>query len=77
MRRALTTVLVWNTETGTPKHTLQHSGWVLVCAFDPSGEYLATGGMDKVRQQVIWRYPITSNICRRWSDSLTQTLGNR
>ncbi|KAI0877593.1 soluble quino protein glucose/sorbosone dehydrogenase [Hypoxylon argillaceum] len=42
------TARIWNTETGTPKYTLQHSGWVLVCSFDPSGEYLATGGMDKM-----------------------------
>ncbi|KAI1431570.1 soluble quino protein glucose/sorbosone dehydrogenase [Xylaria sp. CBS 124048] len=42
------TARIWNTENGTPKHTLQHSGWVLVCSFDPSGTYLATGGMDKM-----------------------------
>ncbi|KAI1811639.1 soluble quino protein glucose/sorbosone dehydrogenase [Poronia punctata] len=42
------TARIWNTETGTPKHTLQHSGWVLVCSFDPSGTYLATGSMDKM-----------------------------
>ncbi|KAI8635456.1 Quino protein amine dehydrogenase [Xylariaceae sp. FL1651] len=42
------TARIWNTESGTPKYTLQHSGWVLVCSFDPSGQYLATGGMDKM-----------------------------
>ncbi|KAI1821254.1 soluble quino protein glucose/sorbosone dehydrogenase [Xylaria intraflava] len=42
------TARLWNTESGTPKFTLQHSGWVLVCAFDPSGTYLATGSMDKM-----------------------------
>ncbi|KAI1194236.1 soluble quino protein glucose/sorbosone dehydrogenase [Nemania serpens] len=42
------TARIWDTATGTPKYTLQHSGWVLVCSFDPSGEYLATGGMDKM-----------------------------
>ncbi|GAW26300.1 putative wd repeat-containing protein [Rosellinia necatrix] len=44
------TARIWNTENGTPKYTLQHSGWVLVCSFDPSGKYLATGSMDKVDQ---------------------------
>ncbi|KAI0459330.1 soluble quino protein glucose/sorbosone dehydrogenase [Xylaria acuta] len=42
------TARIWNTETGTPKFTLQHSGWVLVCSFDPTGTYLATGSMDKM-----------------------------
>ncbi|KAI0194559.1 soluble quino protein glucose/sorbosone dehydrogenase [Astrocystis sublimbata] len=42
------TARIWNTETGTPKYTLQHSGWVLVCSFDPTGTYLATGSMDKM-----------------------------
>jgi len=37
------TARVWDTETGTPKHTLKgHSGWVLGVNWSPDGELLAT-----------------------------------
>lgn len=42
------TARIWNTETGTPKHTLAgHTGWVLCVEWSPDGERLATGSMDK------------------------------
>ncbi|KAI1264272.1 soluble quino protein glucose/sorbosone dehydrogenase [Xylariaceae sp. FL1019] len=42
------TARIWNTETGTPKHTLPHSKWVLAVSWDPTGKHLATAGMDNV-----------------------------
>lgn len=41
------TARIWNTETGTPKYTLPHSGWVLCVEWSPDGTRLATGSMDK------------------------------
>ncbi|KAF7545679.1 hypothetical protein G7Z17_g8988 [Cylindrodendrum hubeiense] len=42
------TARIWDTDTGTPKHTLSgHGGWVLCVAWSPDGERLATGSMDK------------------------------
>ncbi|KAF4876466.1 Ribosome assembly protein 4 [Colletotrichum siamense] len=42
------TARIWDTETGTPKHTLAgHAGWVLCVAWSPDGRRLATGSMDK------------------------------
>ena len=41
------TARVWDTETGTPLHTLAgHSSWVLVVAWAPDDSMVATGGMD-------------------------------
>ncbi|KAK8204616.1 ribosome assembly [Zalaria obscura] len=41
------TARIWDTETGTPMHTLSgHTGWVLCVAWSPDGGLLATGGMD-------------------------------
>lgn len=38
---------IWDTETGTPLHTLKgHSGWVLAVAWSSDGTRLATGGND-------------------------------
>ncbi|KAF2157117.1 WD40 repeat-like protein [Myriangium duriaei CBS 260.36] len=38
---------IWDTETGTPLHTLKgHAGWVLAVAWSPDGARLATGGND-------------------------------
>ena len=51
------TARIWDTETGTPKHTLSgHSNWVLCVAWSPDGERLATGSMDKTVR--IWN-PVT------------------
>ncbi|OAA61758.1 WD repeat protein [Niveomyces insectorum RCEF 264] len=41
------TARIWDTETGTPKHTLAlHRGWVLAVAWSPDGTRLATCSMD-------------------------------
>lgn len=41
------TARIWDTETGTPKHTLKgHTGWVLGVAWAPDGSRLATCSMD-------------------------------
>lgn len=42
------TARIWDTETGTPLHTLVgHTHWVLCVAWSPDGSQLATGSMDK------------------------------
>jgi ribosome assembly protein 4 len=41
------TARIWDTDTGTPKFTLAHTGWVLSVSWSPDGSRLATGGMDK------------------------------
>jgi len=42
------TVRIWDTDTGTPKHTLKgHTGWVLGVFFSPRGDQLASCSMDK------------------------------
>ncbi|KEY69265.1 hypothetical protein S7711_01716 [Stachybotrys chartarum IBT 7711] len=42
------TARIWDTATGTPKHTLAgHSHWVLCVSWSPDGKRLATGSMDK------------------------------
>ncbi|RWA11294.1 hypothetical protein EKO27_g3813 [Xylaria grammica] len=65
------TARIWNTESGTPKYTLQHSGWVLVCSFDPSGAYLATGSMDKVVQHFSQYHYTISNVGHsKWITSI-------
>ncbi|KAH9888295.1 YVTN repeat-like/Quino protein amine dehydrogenase [Xylariomycetidae sp. FL2044] len=57
------TARIWNTETGTPKHTLKgHTGWVLALAWRPDGQFLATGSMDKT--------------LRIWSPDTGQPIGN-
>lgn len=41
------TARVWDTATGTPRHTLRgHTGWVLAVSWAPDGSRLATCGMD-------------------------------
>lgn len=41
------TARLWDTDTGTPKHTLKgHTGWVLGVAWAPDGSRLATCSMD-------------------------------
>ncbi|KAK3497411.1 WD40-repeat-containing domain protein [Neurospora hispaniola] len=41
------TARIWDTNTGTPKHTLKgHTGWVLGVNWRPDGEQLATCSMD-------------------------------
>jgi len=42
------TARIWDTDTGTPKHTLKgHTGWVLGVNYSPDGKMLATFSMDK------------------------------
>jgi len=42
------TAKIWDTSTGTPKHTLKgHSGWVFDVSWSPDGERLATCSQDK------------------------------
>lgn len=42
------TARIWDTDTGTPKHTLSgHTHWVLCVSWSPDGKQLATGSMDK------------------------------
>ncbi|CAN8099739.1 unnamed protein product [Discula destructiva] len=41
------TARIWDTDTGTPRHTLKgHTGWVLGVAWAPDGSRLATCSMD-------------------------------
>ena len=42
------TARIWDTDSGTPKHTLKgHTGWVLSVNWRPDGKQLATCSMDK------------------------------
>ncbi|KAH8204381.1 hypothetical protein TruAng_001432 [Truncatella angustata] len=41
------TARIWDCDTGTPKYTLSHTGWVLSVSWSPDGSRLATGSMDK------------------------------
>ena len=48
---------LWDTDTGTPLHTLRgHSGWVLVVSWSPDEKSIATGSMDKTVR--LWN-PVT------------------
>ena len=41
------TARLWDTDTGTPLHTLKgHSSWVLAASWAPDGSIIATGSMD-------------------------------
>ncbi|RBQ84200.1 hypothetical protein VDGD_02854 [Verticillium dahliae] len=41
-------VRIWNTETGTPQHTMTgHTGWTLCVAWSPDAKIIASGSMDK------------------------------
>ncbi len=41
------TARLWDTDTGTPLHTLKgHTSWVLVASWAPDGTIIATGSMD-------------------------------
>jgi len=42
------TARIWDTQTGTPKHTLKgHAGWIFDVSWSPDGEKLATCSKDK------------------------------
>ena len=54
-------VKVWDTISGECQTTLaHHSKGIMALAFHPSGQYLMTGGRDKV--VAIWRYPEGSMV---------------
>lgn len=56
------TARIWDTDTGTPLHTLKgHTSWVLTVAFSPCGSILATGSMD--------------NSIRLWNPTTGEALG--
>ncbi|RMD44349.1 hypothetical protein DV735_g812, partial [Chaetothyriales sp. CBS 134920] len=53
---------IWDTDTGTPLHTLKgHTGWVLAVSWSPDGKLLATGSMD--------------NTVRLWDPQTGEALG--
>lgn len=53
---------IWDTDTGTPLHTLKgHASWVLAVAWSPDGKLLATGSMD--------------NTIRLWDPATGTALG--
>ncbi|KAL8734429.1 MAG: hypothetical protein Q9181_003209 [Wetmoreana brouardii] len=56
------TVRIFDTDTGTPLHTLKgHTSWVLVASWSPDDSTIATGSMD--------------NTVRLWDPSTGQPLG--
>jgi ribosome assembly protein 4 len=56
------TARIWDTDTGTPVHTLKgHTSWVLAASWSPDGKILATGSMD--------------NTVRLWDPKTGEALG--